>query len=243
MLRVIRRKSRFRMDDHDSTKAVALDLASLNSEEFEKLVATILRAKCVPAPNNQAISSESYNPTVLSVLHSGRGADQGRDLLVTTVVNDGILIRQFKWVVQCKHYAKSGKSVQPSDFQNDVSFTDIVAHHHANGYLLVCSTIPSTNLQSHFERLTEQDTNPYFFTIWDETRVCEELNRHLNVMKQFFPEYHRRYYQPPFETKDIMKWAEESGAPEDALTTFKMALNKVVAKDRAQVSSEDSMEE
>ena len=207
------------------------------------MVEAIFRAKSVYAPNAQAISSESVYRTVVSVLPSGRGADQGRDLLVTTVVNDGILIRQFKWVVQCKHNAKSGKSVQPSDFQNDPSFPDVVSHHQANGYLLVCSTIPSTNLQSLFERLTEQNNNPYFFTVWDRTKICEELNNHLDVLKQFFPEYHQRYYQKPIEIQDIMKWAEERGAPEEAMSTFKMALNKVVAKDRSQISSKDSGEE
>lgn len=231
------------MADQESTKEVKLNLASLGGEAFEKLVAALFRAKCVPEPNAKNISSESANSTVISVLHSGRGADQGRDLLITTIVNDGIFIRQFKWIVQCKHNARSGKSVQPKDIQNNGSLPDLVSYHQANGYLLVCSTIPSANLQSLFEQLTKQNTNPYYFTVWDETRVCEELHRHVNVIKQFFPEYYQRYYQEPFEINNIMKWAEKSGASEEELTNIKMALDKVVVKDHSQISREEVGEE
>lgn len=230
------------MGSDDLKKEIALDLASLDGEGFEKLVAAIFRAKCVPATNDQAISSEPANQTVISILPSGRGSDQGRDMIVTTVVNDGIHIRQFKWVVQCKHYAKSGKSVQPGDLQSNGALPDVVTCHQSNGYLLVCSTVPSTNLQNLFEHLTEQNNNPYYFIVWDEARVCEELNRHLDVMKQFFPEYYRRYYQKPIEIEDIMKWAEESGAREETLTTIKMALDQVVVSNHSQLPSEESGE-
>jgi hypothetical protein len=219
------------MGDRDSTKDVALDLASLNGEEFEKLVAAIFRAKSVPAPSNQTPPSESVNPTVISILHSGRGADQGRDLLVTTVVNDGVIPRQFKWVVECKHYAVSGKSVQLSDFQNSPAFPDIVAHHHANGYLLVCSTIPSVNVQSLFESLTAQNNNPYLFIIWDDTKICEELNRHLDVMKQFFPHYYHRYHERLMDADGVLKWAKERCASEKALSNFSKALDEVMGEE------------
>jgi hypothetical protein len=228
------------MADHDSTNEISLDLASLDGEDFEKLVAAIFRAKSVPAQNDQSLSSGPVNPTVIEVLPSGRGADQGRDMLVTTVVNDGIHIRKFRWLVQCKHNAKSRKSVQPKDVQSNGALPDVVAQHQANGYLLVCSTTPSANLQTLFERLTAQDNNPYIFTAWDETRVCEELNRHLDVLKQYFPEYYRRYYQKPIEIDDIMEWAEERGVPAEGQATLKMALDKVINKDRSQVSGESS---
>lgn len=207
----------------------ALDLASLNGEDFEKLVEALFHAMEVPI-GGQVPKTELPNP-VISVQPSGRGPDQGRDLLITTIVNDGIVSRQFKWVVQCKHFAKAGKSVQLSDFRNDASFRDTVDHHQANGYLLVCSTVPATNLQSRFERLTAQSNNRYLFIIWSGTRVREELSRHPEVMKVFFPEHYRRYYQKPIEIQDVVNWATDKGATEEELANIRLALTRVVVSD------------
>lgn len=215
-----------------------LDLASLDGERFEQLVAAIFRAKCLPTPGSKADTIESSPPTVISVIHSGRGADQGLDLLVTTAVNDGVALRRFKWVVQCKHFAQSGKSVQTRDFQNDPSFCDIVSQHAADGYLLVCSTIASVNLQKRFDALTEQRDNPYVFVIWDGARVSEELNRHLDVLKLFFPDYYRRFHQKPIDRQDIMAWAKETGAPKETLSNFELALEQVLLKDQAYPSGD-----
>jgi hypothetical protein len=210
-----------------------LDLASLDGERFEQLVVAIFRAKCLPTPRGHADAGESTPPTVIAVSPSGRGADQGLDLLVTTAVNDGVALRQFKWVVQCKHFAQSGKSVQTKDFQNDSSFRDIVSQHVADGYLLVCSTIASVNLQKRFDALTEQRDNPYIFVIWDGARVCEELNRHPDVLKLFFPDYYSRFHQKPIDRTDIMAWAKETGATKETLSNFELALEQVVSKDQA----------
>jgi hypothetical protein len=219
------------MAERDSTKDVTLDLAALDGEQFEKLVAAIFRAKGVPAQNNQTPPSESINPTVTSVLPSGRGPDKGQDLLVTTASNDGIIPRPFKWVVQCKHYAQSGKSVQLSDFKNSPKFPDIVTQHQADGYLLICSTIPATNLQTLFESLTADRSNPYFFAIWNDTRVCEELNRHLDVMKLFFPAYYHLYHEQQMEKEGVMEWARQRCSSEKALSNFSKALDGLMGEE------------
>ncbi len=50
-------------------------------------------------------------------------------MLVTTVVNDGILIRQFKWVIQCKHKSLPGRSYNPGFIyhKTGIFLSDIVA--------------------------------------------------------------------------------------------------------------------
>src|SRR5262249_26197886 len=79
-----------------------LDLSTLNPEQFEDLIDAVFRAQ-MPSP-------------VTSVERSGRGADQGMDLIVKTLVSDGIAHREIRWLVQCKHNVKSKKSVRPGNF-------------------------------------------------------------------------------------------------------------------------------
>jgi hypothetical protein len=203
------------------------DLSSMTDEQFEDLVKAIFRAKMKsfvrPSPSISA-SSDS----VIKVSPSGRGADEGRDLLITTIVTDCIASDERKWVVQCKHKARSDKSVQPSDFKKEFPFPDIVAHHKANGYLLVCSTRPSTKLQKHFENLTEQSNNPYLFLIWDYARVCEEINKHREVMRQFFPDYFE-YQQKLVDGTKITKWAKEYGS--NISPEAKAQLNNIIGRE------------
>lgn len=184
-----------------------LDLSALNDEQFEDLVEAIFRARMLQQGLEQPTSIESYQLSVISVSRSGRGADEGRDLLVTTLVRDCIAPRKIKWVIQCKHKAVSQRAVSPSDFDNDFSFIDIVKHHDANSYLLVCSTRPSTKLQSRLDKLTKEHPDRQFI-IWDVARVCEEVLRHEELIKQFFP----REYQQQRDMVDggqIRNWMEQ----------------------------------
>ena len=76
----------------------ALDLASLNGEDFEKLVEALFHAKEVRIGEQ-----------------IGRGPDQGRDLLITTIVNDGIVSRMdISWFAARFRY-KSAESFREPD--------------------------------------------------------------------------------------------------------------------------------
>jgi hypothetical protein len=215
-----------------------LDLASLDDEEFESLVASIFRAKILRPPAEQGASSESFGHTVVSVSHSGRGADEGRDLTVTTLVSDCVIARQFKWLVQCKHKAKSRRSVQLGDFRNDRSFVDVVTQHGANGYLLVCSTRPSRNLQSRFDALTADDGNAYQFVIWDGAKVSEDVHKHEDLVKQFFPDYYRAYLLKDFELEDVVEWIQREGISAEKRLILSAALSGVMPGERNESGEE-----
>jgi len=197
-----------------------LNLTVLNDEQFEDLIEAIFRAKAPPLPANDVGVAESTSYTVVSVSRSGRGHDEGRDLLITTIVRDCVAPRFIRWVVQCKHKALSGKSVGPGDFDNDFSFPDVVSHHNANGYLLVCSTRPSTRLQARLDKLTS-DNNAQQYVAWDYARVCEEVFKHESVMRQFFPEEYRRQ-QKLVEGSRVEEWARQFDGEisEDALAAL-----------------------
>lgn len=211
----------------ESKDARTLDLASLDDEEFESLVASIFGAKILRPPTEHGHSPESFGHTVVSVSHSGRGPDEGRDLTVTTWVSDCVVARQFKWLVQCKHKAKSKRSVQLGDFKNDPSFADVVTQHNANGYLLVCSTRPARNLQSRFDALTADAGNPYHFVIWDGARVSAEVHKHEDLVKQFFPDYYRAYLQKEIEFEDVMEWVQREGVSAERRSILNAALSEV----------------
>jgi hypothetical protein len=193
-----------------------LDLSPLSPEQFEDLIEAIFRAR-MPEP-------------VISVERSGRGADRGMDLTVRTLVSDGIAFRETKWLVQCKHKAKSAKAVSPGDFKQDFTFPDILAHHNASDFLLVCSTQPSINLQSLFARLTE-DKHPHQFIIWNGARVCQEVLDREPLVQRFFPEVYD--YQRGLVSREALKqWAEEQRLPkglQKALKTLVRTENYILA--------------
>jgi len=221
------------MPDRDSTSSAKLDLASIDDEQFESLIAAIFRAKILSPATGRESSAESLSHAVVSVTHTGRGPDEGKDIMVVTWVRDCVVTRQFKWLVQCKHKPKSKKSVQLSDFKNNASFEDVVTRHGANGYLLACSTRPAKNLQSLFDALTADDRNPYQFVIWDGTTVCEEAHKHPGVMEVFFPEYYRSHFQREIEFDDVVGWLQQNRVSTEERQVLSAALREVVTPNDA----------
>lgn len=115
---------------------------------------------------------------------TGVGPDSGRDLIIVEEV-DGIL-SCFKrtWLVSCKHYANSGKSVGISDVTNIV---DDCKAANADGYLLICSTHLSSSL---IQRLQEIEKSSNIVTCyWDSIELQKRLNNpeSIPLIKLFFP--------------------------------------------------------
>jgi hypothetical protein len=79
----------------------------------------------------------------------GRGPDAGRDMLVSEQLTGRLNTRAYKWLVSCKHFATSGRSVGPTD---EINITDRVRHHSADGFIGFYSTLPSASL---VERLNQ----------------------------------------------------------------------------------------
>ncbi|AWN46447.1 restriction endonuclease [Methylobacterium terrae] len=80
----------------------------------------------------------------------GRGVDAGRDIVISEQLNGKINTKKFVWLVSCKHYAKSNKSVGPGDEQN---ITDRIRQHRADGFIGFYSTVPSSGLIERFKSL------------------------------------------------------------------------------------------
>jgi hypothetical protein len=85
----------------------------------------------------------------------GRGADAGRDLVVSEQLKGRLANKKFTWLVSCKHYATSGKSVGPGDEQN---ITDRLRQHGADGFLGFYSTMPSSGLVDRLRKYESDET-------------------------------------------------------------------------------------
>jgi hypothetical protein len=73
----------------------------------------------------------------------GRGADAGRDLLVSEQLQGRFGTRKFSWLVSCKHFAVSDRSVSADD---EINIVDRIRQHGADGFLGFYSTLPSAGL-------------------------------------------------------------------------------------------------
>src|SRR5689334_6215141 len=61
-----------------------------------------------------------------------RGADGGKDFLVLEALKGNLNTYNFRWLVSCKHFANSGKSVQ---FGDEPDIADRLAAFGADGFL------------------------------------------------------------------------------------------------------------
>lgn len=210
----------------------ALNLSSLKPEEFEDLVEAVFRAR-MPNPGLTSVETQ-FAGTVTEVSRSGRGQDGGLDILVTTMVRDCIASRLIRWVVQCKHKT-NGRAVAPSDLAKEFHLRDVLLHHGANSYLLVCNTRPSAKLKAHFDKLTEESTHEHYI-VWDYAQVCQAVLSNESVMKQFFPKEYQRQ-SGLVESQPIGQWALQyrESISEDALA----ALNTIVPFDSSRLTDED----
>ncbi|WP_405361972.1 restriction endonuclease [Kitasatospora sp. NBC_00085] len=122
---------------------------------------------------------------------SGRGADGGRDLLLEESGDPLLGAKTRNWVVSCKHMAHAkdgaGRSVSSEDVGSIGGIVDAVTQHDADGFLVVCSTQPSSALVNRLEAI---ERNKGVRThIWDGVELERMLTtpRGWAVAQRFFP--------------------------------------------------------
>ncbi|MGO7533510.1 restriction endonuclease [Rhizobium leguminosarum] len=121
---------------------------------------------------------------------SGRGADQGRDLFFTESRKGAVGSQNLRWLVSCKDFAQSGRSVSETDVG---SVSDKIAQHKADGFLLATTTTVSTGLKSLLDGLNEQRVAETM--VWDRHELEHLLLRDANVglVKRFLPQSYSAY--------------------------------------------------
>lgn len=120
----------------------------------------------------------------LEVYWSGKGVDGGKDLLCIETHDSNFKNTSQRWLVQCKHKAHSGHAVGKNDLDGIV---DSCTEHDTTGYLLVCSTYPSSTVVKRMEEI--QNTKGITTHFWDCRVLEKEILKPQNwsIANMFFP--------------------------------------------------------
>jgi len=106
-----------------------IDFTRIDTEEFELLCEDLLQA--------MGFSIEAK---------VARGPDLGKDIIAAqTVADQAGFAETHRYLVECKHYAKSEKSVQEADIGSPVAR---MGTHRCDRYILVTSTVPSEKVRA-----------------------------------------------------------------------------------------------
>jgi len=114
---------------------------------------------------------------------SGRGADDGNDLIVEEPTSHEFGGIPRKWLVSCKDFADSGRSVSADDVGNAPGRLE---QHGCHGFLLVTTTQPSSGLIRTFDGWRAETR--FLFHYWDAPRLKQMLLRDASssVVETYF---------------------------------------------------------
>lgn len=142
----------------------------------------------------EALIREIAKQLGLTVSWSGRGADEGKDLIFTEICKGAISNSVTKWLVQCKDFSKTGKSVNEDDVG---AITDKVKQHKADGYLIATTTVLSSGLMKKLEALDITKGGEIFIKVWDYAELVDYLSREefKDITRQYLPESYKNLSQ------------------------------------------------
>lgn len=117
---------------------------------------------------------------------SGKGPDAGRDLICLESRPSLFMPDIKRWLIQCKHTAHGGRSVSVNDLDDIV---DSCTQHEADGYLLICSTVPSAAVVERLAAITRSTKNGISATYWDAVTLEQMLMTPTlwSIAQRFFP--------------------------------------------------------
>lgn len=122
---------------------------------------------------------------------SGRGPDGGQDLLIEEPGDLNFGAKTRRWLVSCKHMALAnggkGKSVGIDDLGGEGGIVDAVHQHEADGFLLACSTQPSSALVARLAAIERNRRVPTH--VWDGVQLERMLGtpRGWQIAQRFMP--------------------------------------------------------
>jgi formylglycine-generating enzyme required for sulfatase activity len=146
-----------------------------------------------------------------------RGPDLGKDIIAAQTVTDRAGFSEtHRYLVECKHYAKSGKSVQEQDIGNTIAR---MGTHQCDRYILVTSTVPSEKVRVQLASIPNVVPH-YRATTWSKGDLARLLDEHLDVRERHFP-------------SDVVPAPTPAGALADALGRLLTAMGFACQKRRA----------
>lgn len=127
---------------------------------------------------------EGNHLTEVMVESVGKGADGGRDILLTFRIHDSILSFERKWVVQCKFYETLKKSNL-----DKVNISTLIDEYQADGYLLICKNSVTNGVTTTFENLRKNCRRNYKYLIWNGSAFVKKLYKTSNLHEHYFPKF------------------------------------------------------
>jgi hypothetical protein len=120
----------------------------------------------------------------------GRGADQGRDILISEQLTGRLASAKFTWLVSCKYFSVSDKSAGTGDEQNII---DRMQHHKAQGFIGFYSTLASTPLIDRLKQYRD-DAKMDAFEVFDRKKIEASFLREgmSKLALRYFPESYTR---------------------------------------------------
>lgn len=116
-----------------------------------------------------------------------RGPDSGADIIASTSGKDALgFDQESRILVECKHYARSGRSVRESDVGSIIERT---VSNNCNKYLLVTSTIPSVTLAKQIQAISSNPSIPITATFWCKNDVERHVEANIGLIKRYFSSY------------------------------------------------------
>jgi len=140
---------------------------NIDSENFEFLIEDILKCKGFNIPQRPA-----------------RGPDQGKDIIAERQTTDNMMIvTNEKYIVECKHFYTSGKSVRESDLGN---FLLKIMQHKANRYLIATSSVLSETVKNQLTALSDSPSHNIKCTFWVKSDLESFLLNEPEILKKYF---------------------------------------------------------
>ncbi len=118
-----------------------------------------------------------------------RGADGKKDLIVQESRQGPSGTTYIKWLVSCKHYAHSGKSVSDTD---ELNILDRVSTHQCDGFIGFYSTLPATSLGTNIQGL-KTSIETYTLDREQIEKILLENSQGLKLASRYFPKSFSKY--------------------------------------------------
>lgn len=120
-----------------------------------------------------------------------RGADGGKDLLISESIKGRFSSYTFKWLVSCKNFIKSNKSV--NEREDEVNILERCKSFKADGFIGFYSTIASSGLNHRLAQLKkEREIQDY--KIFDGIYIENILMNYglTKIILRYFPESYKK---------------------------------------------------
>lgn len=150
-------------------QSAPFDFAGLSGwEEFQDLCADLL------------VVEGFYN-----VRPGGSGTDRGIDINAEEDIGGSSDYREkVRWLVQCKHYAGSGKSVGEKEI---AEIQDYLEQHNADGLFILTDTHLTATAVQKIETFDRTKRHSYRARFWDHRDLTQRLLRHPTIAEEYFP--------------------------------------------------------